>query len=169
MVVRLRTETTFSAAAVPTASAFAFDPSARGNQEGASCSGPRGASLDNVIGEGTSITGAVLGVEASGTGGGAPDVGASLVGESESTAWGVAGARVDSEEDDTEPVAAATMREAVPAPAVDVFSFFAVFSCQRELFFCMVSSCVGFFVVAFSNLSRTAFLSKGVTRWGGIA
>ena len=163
MIVRLRTETAFSAAAVSTASAFAFDPSAR-LQEGASCSGPRGASLDNVIGEGTSITGAVLGVEARGTGGGAPDVGASLVGESESTAWGVAGARVDSEEDDTEPVAAATMREAVPAPAVDVFSFFAVFSCQRELFFCMVSSCVGFFVVAFSNV-----LSKGVTRWGGIA
>jgi hypothetical protein len=169
MIVRLRTETAFSAAAVSTASAFAFDPSAR-LQEGASCSGSRDASLDNVFREGTSITGAVLGVGASGTGGGAPDEGASLVGESESTAWGVAGTRVDSEEDDTEPVAAATMREAVPAPAVDGFSFFAVFSCQVLCsFFCMVSSCVGFFVVAFSNLSRTAFLSKGVTRWGGIA
>jgi len=125
--------------------------------------------LDDVFREGTSITGAVLDVGASGTGGGAPDEGASLIGESESRAWGVAGTRVDSEDDDTEPVAAATMREAVPAPTVDVFSLFTVFSCQRELFFCIVSSCVGFFVVAFSNLSRTAFLSKGVTRWGGIA
>ena len=87
-----------------------------------------------------------------------------MIGESESTAWEVAGTGVDSEDDDTEPVAAATMREAVPAPTVDVFSLFTVFSCQRELFFCIVSSGVGFFVVAFSNLSRTAFLSKGVTR-----
>jgi len=89
-----------------------------------------------------------------------------LVGEPESTAWGVAGARVDSEEDDTEPVAAATIREAVPAPAVGGgFSLFAVFACQVLCnFFCMVSSCVGFFAVAFANV-----LSKGVTRWFGIA
>ena len=165
MIVRLRTETAFSAAAVSTASACAFDPSAR-LQEGASCSGSRGASLDNVIGEGTSITGAGGGDEARGTGGGAPDVGASLIGEPESTAWGVAGARVDSEEDDTEPVAAAPMREAVPAPAVGGgFSLFAAFAFQVLCcFFCKASSCVVFFAVAFANV-----LSKGVTRWCGIA
>ena len=72
---------------------------------------------------------------------------------------------MDSEEDDTEPVAAGSVREAVPAPTVDDFSLFSLFiSCEREPFVCTVSSGVGFFLGTLSSLSRAAFsnLSTGV-------
>ena len=122
--------------------------------------------MGNVIGEGTSITGAGRSDEVWGAGDGASDVGASLVGEPESVAWGVAGARADPEKVDTEPVAAAPVRGAVPAPAVGGgFSLFAAFAFQVLCcFFCKDSRGVVFFAVVFGYVP-----TKGVTRWFGIA
>ena len=87
-------------------------------------------------------------------------------GASESVAWGVAGAGAEPEEVDTEPVAAAPVRGAVPAPAVGGdFSFFPSFAFQLFCcFFCKDSRGVVFFADAFGYLP-----TKGVTRWFGIA
>ena len=85
-----------------------------------------------------------------------------MVGESASTVWGVTGARVGAGEDDADPVAAGSVRGAVPAPTVDDFSFTLRISCATEPFIA-VSTAVGFFLGSFSSLSRAAFsnLSTG--------